>query len=280
MQPATQYDGGWRSRTDGLNEMSGLTMARLSVALICRDEALNLPAWLEAVKPFADEVVAVDSGSSDGTVQILKDAGALVEYRAWTGYADQRNHAASLCSGDWVLFLDADERPDSELAAALNKLKEGPYPKEQAFELCYKVFFFGRFLKHGGFFPERHLRLFRAGAAQWARREVHERLEAKGPVGRLPGYVRHYSYDTIGQYLRRMERYSAEAARQMFAAGRRASAFTAWSHGAWAFASRYVLRLGLLDGWAGYLAARLEALYTFTKYARLKELNQGRRKAP
>jgi glycosyltransferase involved in cell wall biosynthesis len=252
-------------------------MARLSVALICRDEAEGLPAWLDAVRPFADEIVAVDSGSSDDTVGILKEAGALVEYRAWSGYADQRNHAASLCSGDWILFLDADERPDEELAAALNALKASPYPSEQAFELFYKVFFFGRFLRHGGFFPERHLRLFRAGQAQWSRREVHERLEAKGPIGRLPGYVHHYSYDTVGQYLRRMERYSDEAARQMFAAGRRASAFTAWSHGAWAFASRYVLGLGFLDGWAGYLAARLEALYTFTKYARLMELQKSGR---
>ncbi len=252
-------------------------MARLSVALICRDEALNLPAWLQAVQSFADEIVAVDSGSSDDTVQILEGTGAKVEYRAWTGYADQRNHAASLCSGDWVLFLDADERPDDELAGALNNLKAALYPQEQAFELSYKVFFFGNFLRHGGFFPERHLRLFRAGAAEWVRREVHERLESKGPIGRLPGHVHHYSYDTVGQYLRRMERYSAEAARQMHAAGRRATPFTAWSHGAWAFASRYVLRLGLLDGWAGYLAARMEALYTFTKYVRLKELNQGGR---
>lgn len=252
-------------------------MARLSAALICRDEAPNLPAWLATVEPFADEVVAVDSGSSDDTVRILEEAGAHVEYRQWSGYADQRNHAASLCRGDWILFLDADERPDAELAAALSALKAGPYPREAAFELDYKVFFFGSFLRHGGFFPERHLRLFRSGQAKWVRREVHEHLEAQGPVGRLPGYVHHYSYDTVGQYLRRMERYSAEAAHQMFAAGRRASAFTAWSHGAWAFFSRYILRLGLLDGWPGYLAARLEGLYTFTKYARLRELNHGGR---
>ncbi|KMY68716.1 hypothetical protein AAU61_03630 [Desulfocarbo indianensis] len=252
-------------------------MALLSVALICQDEAANLPAWLEAVKPFADEIVAVDSGSQDATLRILEQAGALVRARAWTGYADQRNHAASLCRGDWLLFLDADERPDAELAAALNALKTGPPPKERAFELNYKVFFFGRFLRHGGFFPERHLRLFRAGAARWERREVHERLSAEGPLGRLPGYVHHHSYATVGQYLRRMERYSAEAARQMAAAGRRAGPLTAVGHGAWAFLGRYVLRLGFLDGWAGYLAARLEALYTFTKYARLMELNRAPR---
>jgi glycosyltransferase involved in cell wall biosynthesis len=252
-------------------------MARLSVALICRDEALNLAAWLEAVKPFADEVVAVDSGSSDDTVKILEEAGAKVEYRAWSGYADQRNYAASLCNGDWVLFLDADEWPDSELAAALNNLKASSCPAEQAFELSYKVFFFGKFLRHGGFFPERALRLARAGTAQWKQRQVHERMEATGPVGRLPGYAHHYSYDTVGQYLRRMERYSAEAARQMQAEGRRATPFTSWSHGAWAFVSRYFIRLGLLDGWAGYLAARLEGLYTFSKYVRLMELNRSGR---
>jgi glycosyltransferase involved in cell wall biosynthesis len=252
-------------------------MARISVALICRDEALNLPAWLEAVKPFADEVVAVDSGSSDNTVKILEDAGAKVEYRAWSGYADQRNHAASLCSGDWVLFLDADEWPDSELAAALNKLKAAPYPDEQAFELSFKVFFFGSFLRYGGFFPERALRLARADKAQWEQRQVHERMVANGPIGRLPGYAHHHSYDTVGQYLRRMERYSAEAARQMHAEVRRATPFIAWSHGVWAFVSRYFLRLGFLDGWAGYLAARLEGLYTFTKYVRLMELNRSGR---
>lgn len=250
-------------------------MARLSVALICRNEARNLPAWVESVKPFADEIVAVDSGSSDDTVKILERAGAKVEFRAWTGYADQRNYAASLCSGDWVLFLDADEWPDPELAAGLNKLKAAPFPDEQAFEFSAKVFFFGRFLRHGGFFPERALRLARAGKAQWAQREVHERMEAEGPIGLLPGYVHHHSYSTVGQYLRRMERYSAEGARQLRARGRRATPFIAWSHGAWAFASRYFLRLGFLDGWPGYLAARMEGIYTFIKYARLKELNQG-----
>jgi glycosyltransferase involved in cell wall biosynthesis len=253
-------------------------MASLSVCLICRDEAANLPAWLASVAPVADEIVAVDSGSSDATVAILEEAKARVEFRAWSGYADQRNHCADLATGDWILFLDADERPNEELRQALRRLKQGPAPAENAFELAYQVFFFGRLLKHGGFGGERHLRLYRRGAAHWDKREVHERLVTQGPVGLFAGQVEHHSYATVGDYLARLERYSAEAARQMHAAGKTAGGFTAWSHAAWAFVNRYLLRLGFLDGWEGYLAARLEALYTLIKYARLRELAGGRGK--
>ncbi len=255
-------------------------MATLSACLICRDEAANLPAWLKAVAPVADEVVALDSGSADDSVAILKAAGALVTFRAWSGYADQRNHCADLATGDWILFLDADERPDETLRQALAALKSGPEPRERAFELAYKIFFFGRHLRHGGFFGERHLRLYRRGAARWDRREVHERLAAEGPVGLLPGFVEHHSYATVGQYLARMDRYSAEAAWQMHAAGKTATGLAAWSHAAWAFVNRYGLRLGFLDGFEGYLAARLEALYTLTKYARLRELARGVKDGP
>jgi len=250
-------------------------MEKISIALICRDEAANLPAWLSAVTPVADEVVAVDSGSNDDTVSILREAGVKVEHRRWSGYADQRNFAAGLCTGDWILFLDADERPDAELIAALRRLKSGPPAPEDAFELAYKVFFFGRFLRFGGFFPEYHLRLYRRGRGQWERREVHERLAVKGPKGRLNGYVEHYSYATVAQYLSRLEVYSQEAAQEMWAAGRRATGLTACAHATWNFLNRYILRLGFLDGYQGYLAARLESLYTLSKYARLRELSLG-----
>ena len=251
-------------------------MATLSVALICLNEEARLPAWLESVRPVADEVVAVDAGSTDHTVELLAAAGVRVEHRDWTGYGDQRNHAASLCSGEWILFLDADERLDPDMAASLTRFKQSPPPSPDLWELPFKVFFFGRFLRHGGFFPEYHRRLMRRGRARWRLRQVHERLEAQGPVGRLQGgYVEHYSYDSVGQYLRRLDRYSSEAARQMLAQGQRTGAWQAWAHGSWAFARRYLLQAGFLDGWAGYLAARLEGLYTFTKYAKLKELQQG-----
>ena len=250
-------------------------MPTLSVALICCDEEANLPAWLAGVAGVADQIVAVDSGSRDRTRELLRQAGATVLERPWSGYSDQRNAAADLCTGDWILFLDADERPDARLTQALWRLKQGPEPGEQGFELGFKVFFFGKHLAHGGYGNERHLRLYRRGRGRWQARDVHERLVVEGPVGLLPGLVEHYSYRCVGQYLRRLERYSAQAARQMHAAGRRASGLTALGHALWAFLNRYLLRLGFLDGFEGYLAARLEALYTLTKYARLRELRRG-----
>lgn len=252
-------------------------MTTLSVALICRDEQENLPAWLESVRPFADEVVAVDSGSRDRTVEILQEAGARVTRHDWLGYAEQRNLAASLCRGEWILYLDADERPDAELARRLNRLKEQAEAETPAaWELAFKVFFFGRFLRHGGFFPEWHLRLHRRGQGRWVRNQVHERLEVDGETGRLEsGFVEHYSYHTVGQYLERMQRYSQAAARQMFHQGRRISPAGVVAHAGWNFLNRYLLRLGFLDGYQGYLAARLESVYTLAKYARLRELWRG-----
>ncbi len=243
---------------------------RLSVATIVLNEEANLGEWLRAVASFADEIVAVDAGSTDSTVEMLKAAGARVVVCPWQGYSAQRNRALELASGRWVVFLDADERPDTELAAELERLKghEGP---EAGFELGFKVFFFGKWLRFGGFFPEWHLRVCLRGRGRWEG-DVHERLVVQGRVGRLKGYVHHYSYNSIDEYLERMIRYSTEAARQMLAQGRKVGPAGVVGHAAWAFFHRYILRLGMLDGYEGYLAARLEASYTLAKYAKLLEM--------
>lgn len=254
--------------------------ASLSVALICQDEAPRLPAWLEAVAPVADEIVAVDSGSSDGTPELLRRHGVRVFQRAWSGYSDQRNYTEQQCRGDLILFLDADERPDEGMRQAIHRLKALPPSGVAGWELSTKVFFFGRFMRHGGFFPERKLRLYRRGQGRWEQRQVHEHFEAHGPVVKLTGgYLEHYSYDNVGQYLRRLERYSGEAARQMHQDGRQCGGMLAMSHAVWTFGHRYLLRCGFLDGFEGYLAAYLEAVYTLSKYARLRELGRlpGRR---
>jgi glycosyltransferase involved in cell wall biosynthesis len=252
-----------------------MSAQRVSVALIFHNEESNLPVWLEAVSQFADEIVALDSGSSDKGPALLRAAGARVEHQPWLGYGRQRNLACSLCSGDWILSLDADEWPDQEFIAAMNHFKTQANAETVGCYIQRKVFFFGRFLRHGGFFPERYLRLARRGRGRWSEREVHETLLVDGPVETFgPGYIHHHSYRTVSEYLQRMDKYSSLAARQMLAQGRRGSPLQAVSHACFNFASRYFLRLGFMDGFAGYLAARLEATYTLSKYAKLWEMGR------
>ena len=250
-------------------------MIKLSAAVIVKNEEANLPRWLKAVEQVADEIVAVDSGSSDRTVEILRQAGAKVEFRAWTGYADQRNHAAGLCTGDWILMLDADEVLAAESIAGLRRFKQEPEPEHDILLMPSRVWFFGRFLRHGGFFPEWKPRLYRRGTARWVRDQVHERLEAPGSTGRLAGLYDHYSYDSVADYRSRAHIYAKAGARHMFAAGKRPGPLTGPSHAVWAFIHRYLLRLGFLDGKAGWWAAWLEGGYTLEKYSRLAELTRA-----
>ncbi|MFH2125054.1 MAG: glycosyltransferase family 2 protein [Pseudomonadota bacterium] len=247
-------------------------MIKLSAAVIVKNEEANLPRWLGAVKQVADEIVAVDSGSSDRTVEILERAGVRVEFRAWSGYADQRNAVAEMCTGEWILMLDADEVLAPESIASLRRFKQGPPPEHDILFMPSRVWFFGHFLRHGGFFPEWKPRLYRRGAAAWVREQVHERLEAQGTTGRLEGLYDHFSYDTVEQYRARSRLYAQAGARHMYEAGKRCGSLTGPSHAAWAFVHRYLIRLGFLDGKAGWWAAWLEGAYTLEKYRRLAEM--------
>lgn len=247
-------------------------MIKLSAAMIVKNEEANLPRWLAAVSQVADEIIAVDSGSSDRSVEILRQAGARVEFRAWTGYADQRNHAAELCTGDWILMLDADEVLALESVASLRRFKQGPDPAQDVLFMPSRVWYFGHFLRFGGFFPEWKPRLYRRGAARWVRQQVHERLEADGATGRLPGLYDHYSYDTVEQYRTRARVYAEAGAQRLLAGGKKRGCLAGVLHALWAFLYRYLIRFGFLDGRAGWWAARLEAGYTWGKYARLRRL--------
>lgn len=247
-------------------------MIKLSAAVIVQNEEKNLPRWLKAVSQVADEIVAVDSGSTDRTMEILRQAGAKAEFRAWDGYAHQRNHADSLCSGDWILMLDADEVLTPESIQALRRFKREPEPVHDVLFMPSRVWFFGHFLRHGGFYPEWKPRLYRRGKARWARQQVHEHLETSGTSGRLEAIYDHFSYDSVADYRSRARVYAEAGARFMLAAGKRCGPLTGPSHAAWAFVHRYLVRLGFLDGKAGWWAAWLEGVYTLEKYRRLAEM--------
>ncbi len=248
----------------------------LSLAVIACDEERDLPRCL-ASAAFADERVVIDSGSRDRTREVAAVAGARVVEQPWLGYGAQRAFALSQVTGDWVLVLDADEVLSPELAAEIPAAIARP--DVDGYRLRFRSELFGRTLRYGGFGGETHLRLFRRGRAHYRDAAIHEGVAVEGRVETLRGHVLHRPYASLSEYLVKLERYSTLAAAQRHAAGRRFSPFAA-ARMPWGFLRRYLLQLGLLDGYAGYVSAALGALSDFLKDAKLQDLERPDGDAP
>lgn len=254
---------------------------RLSVCVIARDEERDLPGLLESLAPLRDalgpafECVVLDSGSSDGTVAVAERWGARTARRPFDDFASQKQACLDLCAGEWVLSLDCDERLTPGLAQdVLGVLAD---PAAAGYELPFEVEFLGKVLRWGGLGGETHLRLFRRGKGRFGGEHVHEGVRVDGPVARLPHPVRHRPYADLAEYWDKFEVYTERAARARLAAGRQPS----WADGLrpwWELFARLVLKLGLLDGRAGVLWARLAAAHTRRKYERLAELSAEARR--
>ncbi|MGB7267409.1 MAG: glycosyltransferase family 2 protein [Terracidiphilus sp.] len=254
----------------------------LSVALITRNEADNLPRTLASVR-WAHEIVVVDSGSTDATVEIARDAGARVFQEPWTGFGAQKNSAIDKTGGDWVLSLDADEEVSEELAREIQALLAGE-PAFGAYRIPRLNHFLGRPLRHGGYWPDPKLRLFRRGAARFEERPVHETMHAEGAVGQLKGHLIHHCYATMDDYIEHMNRYSTIGA-QMLAASGRADGSWLWlvwnglaNPGA-TFIYNYIFRLGFLDGREGLLQHMSHSVYIHWKFVKAWEAARGMRSA-
>jgi glycosyltransferase involved in cell wall biosynthesis len=245
---------------------------RLSAVLITRDAQAHLRECLESLR-FCDEIVVLDTGSSDGTRQICEQAGVkFSQVTDWPGFGPQKNRAIALASGDWVLSIDADEVCTPELRAAIEAALREP-GAFAAFEMPRLSSFCGHWMRHGGWWPDRVTRLFRAGRARFSDDIVHEHLVVDGATGRLAPHLKHYTYDTLAQALQKQERYATMGAQQAFDRGARASGLIAVLRGAWAFVRTYVVRAGFLDGRAGLLLARYNARTTLLRYRKLAELS-------
>ena len=243
---------------------------RLSVIIIARNEARNLADCLESVR-FADEIVVVDSGSTDETVDIARSLGARVEVTSdWPGFGPQKNRALALATGDWVLSLDADERVTPDLAAAIADTLRAP--RHDAYDMPRLSSFCGRFIRHSGWWPDRVLRLFRRGTARFSDDTVHEKILPAGSVGHLEPHLLHYTYPDLDTAVAKMNRYSTDSARSLHARGRRASIGTAIGHGLWTFIRLYFFKRGFLDGRHGFLLAATAAAGSFYRYAKLSLL--------
>ncbi len=241
----------------------------LSVILITRNESRHVLACLQSVA-FADEWIVVDWGSSDDTCEIAAAFGAQVSRTAdWPGFGAQKNRALALARGRWVLSIDADERVGPALALSIQAVVARPLGTAAGFELARLSSFCGRWMRHGDWYPDRVLRLFRRDAGRFSDDLVHERLLVQGPVARLEGDLLHHTMPSLDDALAKMNRYSTGRAQDMRRQGRRGSLAGAIGHAMWTFVRGYVLRRGFLDGRLGFVLALYAAEGTYYRYLKL-----------
>ena len=248
----------------------------LSVAMITYNEEDNIRDALESIR-WADEIVVVDSQSTDRTQEICREYTDKVYTFEWQGFAHQKSRAVSLTSNPWVLVLDADERVTEGLRDEIISLLggESQEPLLDGYYIARRNYFSGRWMRHGGWWPDYTLRLFRKDRGRFEPREVHECIRVDGRTGHLRHPMEHYTYRDIGDYLRRMDFYSTLAAREMFKAGRRAGILDITLRPLLTFCRMCFLRLGILDGIYGMILAGLYSAYTFSKYSKLWEMWKG-----
>jgi len=250
----------------------------LSVIIITKNEEQRLACCLESVA-FADEIVVLDGGSTDRTVEIGQAKGARVEISTqWNGFGPQKNRVLNLATGDWVLSLDADEEVPPELATEI--LQTLRNPAVDCYEIPRLSEFCGRFLRHSGWYPDYVARLFKRGTARFSDDLVHERLLFDGPIGRLKQPLVHRGYRGASDTLQKIDRYSTAWAEQALRTGRQANFAAAPLHGLAAFVKTYLLRLGFLDGAAGLAVAISSAQVGYYKYFKLWSAHQGSHAQP
>ena len=242
-------------------------MNQLTACLITFNEESNLPRALASLRGVADEIIVVDSGSRDATVEVARAHGARVVDRAWTNYSEQKNFAAAQATHDWVLSLDADEELSPELRASLLEWKQHA-PDAAAYEFSRRANYLGEWIRHSGWYPNRQIRLYRRDAASFAG-TVHESLRVNGQVMRLPGDIYHYTMSTYAEHAAKVEGYTTLAAQQLFDAGKRSWRLAMMASPPWTFFQKFILRAGFLDGRRGWLIARMAARYTYLKYRKL-----------
>ncbi|HKZ09981.1 MAG TPA: glycosyltransferase family 2 protein [Rhodanobacteraceae bacterium] len=245
------------------------TYALLTACVITLNEADRIAACLDSLA-FCDEVVVVDSGSTDGTREIAAAHGARVIEHTFEGFRAQKDFAVGQARHEWVLCLDADERVTATLRASIEAARHSGFDNFAGFRFARSTEYFGAFLRHGNAYPDRVLRLFDRRRGGWrAGREIHEHAVVDGNVTTLAGDLEHVAYRSLDDQLARYRRYAAMMATHMHASGRRAHLRNLIVNPAWRFLRGYVLRAGFLDGWRGFLFACMEADYVREKFARL-----------
>ena len=247
-------------------------MTTLAVIVITKNEARNIEACLQSVR-FADQIVVLDSESTDGTAELVKSMGAQLSQSAdWPGFGIQKNRALALANCDWVLSIDADERITPELQTEIKAALDNP--QFDAYSFPRLSSYCGHYMRHSGWYPDRITRLFKRGSASFSNDLVHEKLITQRAVGQLQAHLLHESFNDFEAVLDKANRYSTAGAQHLIHQGKKASIGQALGHGLWAFVRTYVLRLGFLDGRMGLLLAISNAEGTYYRYLKVWLMSQ------
>jgi glycosyltransferase involved in cell wall biosynthesis len=248
---------------------------RLSVIIITKNEEKNIRICLDSIA-WVDEIIVLDSGSTDATVDICRKYTDKVYETDWIGFGPQKNRALKYASGDWILSLDADEWVTPALKAEIVSVIDNP-GEYVAFEMPRLSSYCGQYIHHSGWWPDRVTRLCKKGKAQFNDLLVHERMIVDGSVGRLSNHIMHASFKDLEHVLTKLNRYSTDNADLLFAEGEKSSLLKAILHGLWSFFHTYVVRAGFLDGRMGFILAVSNAEGTYYKYLKLMLLTKDKK---
>lgn len=250
------------------------TRVKISVCMITFNNARTVEQALASVKAWADEIVVVDSFSTDATPEIARRYTDNFEQRPWPGFRDQYNYCVAKAANDWVAFIDADEVIPPALAAAMQARPAEDGGRYDGYIAHRRTFYLGRWIMHGGWVPDYEIRLFRKSRGGFAG-GLHAKVAVPGPVGELPGFYEHYNYRDLADQIDTINRYSATAAQDMRAAGRRFHLYDLLLRPPLRFLKEYLFKRGFADGMPGLVIAASTLYYVFVKYAKLWELEHG-----
>lgn len=260
--------------TSGAHAIDGTLLDgnKLSVIIITKNEAKNIRACLESVD-WADEIVVVDSNSSDETAEICKEFGARVYVHDWPGFGAQKNRALGYARCEWVLSIDADERVTPEMRAEIEDAIRSAQ-NQAAYRVPRLSSFCGRYIRHSGWYPDYVVRIFRRGTGEFSDDLVHEKLNVRGDIGTLRHHLIHETFHDLESLLAKVNQYSTAGAVMLNGKGKTATLKRAVASALWAFFRTYVLRAGFLDGREGFMVAISTAEVTYYRYAKLMLLNR------
>ncbi|HEB76335.1 MAG TPA: glycosyltransferase family 2 protein [Nitrospirae bacterium] len=245
----------------------------ISAVIITRNEEDRIERCLESLS-WCDEIVVVDSGSTDGTVEVARRFTSKVFVEEWKGFGPQKQSALGRAASEWVLSIDADEEVTAELSEEIRRVIGGGGGKA-GYLIPRRNLYGGKWLRFGGQYPDLVLRLFRRERGRFSESPVHERVVVEGDCGRLSSPIIHYAFRDLSSMVRKLDDYSTLAAMQLYRDGCRAGVLTPLTHAVSLWVKDYLLRLGFMDGWEGFNVALLKSLGAYFKYAKLRELRAG-----